>query len=108
MGKGVLGHHAARERVDAAGLERRGEGFLAGDRVHVLHLEQLEIRLLPGRLPAHAVENFRELRAQTADVDRHVAQLPALAEAVQHGQQFLRLAEGEERDENAAAARQGC
>ena len=52
------------------------------------------------------VVNFRHLRAQPADVDRHVApEQSALAEIEQHRQHLLRFAQGKHRHQHRAAAR---
>ena len=98
-------HHSAGERVDAAGLGRRIRDGLAIQDERLHRFQQLQPWKIPPAVEREAIVNLRHLQAQTADVDRKIAEQFLAPKAMDHGQRLLCLAQREDRHENATPIR---
>ena len=70
--------------------------------------QQLQTRPLPARAVRTFVVNLGHFRAQSADVDRKIAQQFLAPELLDHGQHFLRLTQRKHGNQNAAALCKGA
>ena len=105
IGEGFFGHHPAGDGVEALAVHGGGGGGLARHRVGSEGIEELEGRILPGGFIGEPIVDFGEFGAETADINGAVADVTSLAKAVEEGEHFLGLAEGEEGDEDGGVAR---
>ena len=104
IGEGFFGHHPAGDGVEALAVHGGGGGGLARHRVGGEGIEELEGRILPGGFIGEPIVDFGEFGAETADINGAVADVTSLAKAVEEGEHFLGLAEGEEGDEDGGVA----
>lgn len=104
IGESFFGHHPAGNGVEALPVEGGSGGGLTRHCVRGEGIEELEGRILAGGFIGEPIVDFGEFGAETADINGAVAEEPALAEAVEKGEHFLGLAEGEEGDEDGGVA----
>ena len=109
VGDGVFAHHAAAEGVDAAwGGGGEAFAFLGFDEAgHAV--EDAEAGVGAGDVVGMAVDDLGHAGAEAADVDGDaVGEMTSAFQVVDHDEDFLSLAEGEDWDEDAAAAADGA
>ena len=70
--------------------------------------EQLQTRKIPAAGEREVIVDLRHLHAQSADVERKIAQHFLAPETMDERQRLLRFAQGKDRHEDAAAAREGA
>lgn len=109
VGDGVFAHHAAAEGVDAAwGGGGEAFAFLGFDEAgHVV--EDAEAGVGARDVVRMAVDDLSHAGAEPADVDGDACgEVTCAFQVVDHDEDFLGLAEGEDWDEDAAAAADGA
>jgi hypothetical protein len=101
-------HHSARESVDPSSAGRRILNCLAVENERIHLLEQLQTRQEPAHRQRTPIVDLGHLHAQTADVDRKLAQQFLLPEFVNHAERLLRFAQRKDRHKDAAPGIKGA
>ena len=109
IGDGLLAHHTAREAEDGTGFVFDGSALaaaLSGDDVHVAEDFKSGARTAGGA--GEFIVSHRHLGAQAADVDRGMfGDATFVLEVVEHGEDLLGFADGEDGNERGASGVEG-